>query len=65
VKEPFMNQADVVSLMAATICAGLPEKAKPTHPTDNDRIAVQAWDLYNAVQVASTEAAKRLAARAK
>jgi len=60
-----MNQADVVSMMAATICAGLPEKAKPTHPTDNDRIAVQAWDLYNAVQVAATEAAKRLAARAK
>ena len=60
-----MNQADVVSLMAATICAGLPEKAKPTHPTDNDRIAVQAWDLYNSVQLASTEAAKRLTARTK
>ncbi|MEO8090630.1 MAG: hypothetical protein ABI703_10070 [Gemmatimonadales bacterium] len=58
-----MDHADVVSLLAATICAGLPEKAKPTHQSDYDRLAVQAWDLYNAVQLASTEAAKRLAAR--
>jgi hypothetical protein len=58
-----MNQTDVVSLMAATLCAGLPEKAKPTHQSDHDRIANQAWDLYNAVQFTSREAAQRGAAR--
>lgn len=52
-----MNHTDIVSLMAATLYAGLSEKAKPTKakPTSEpdqlfyDRIANQAWDLYNAV----------------
>jgi hypothetical protein len=59
-----MNQNDTVSLMAATLCAGLSEKAK-TQPDQlfYDRIADQAWNLYNAVQFTSTEAAKRAAAR--
>jgi hypothetical protein len=55
-----MNQIDTVSLMAAALLAGLSEKAK-TQPDKlfYDRIANQAWDLYNAVQFTSTEAAQR------
>ena len=55
-----MNQTDTVSLMAAALLAGLSEKAK-TQPDKlfYDRIANQAWDLYNAVQFTSTEAAQR------
>jgi hypothetical protein len=59
-----MNQTDTVSLMAAALCAGLSEKAK-TQPDQlfYDRIADQAWNLYNAVQFTSAEAAKRGLAR--
>jgi hypothetical protein len=55
-----MSQADTVSLMAATLHAGLSEKAK-SQPDQlfYDRIANQAWDLYNAVQFTSSEAMKR------
>jgi hypothetical protein len=60
-----MNQSDTVSLMAAALLAGLSEKAK-TQPDKlfYDRIANQAWDLYNAVQFTSREAAQRGSARA-
>jgi len=59
-----MNQTDTVSLMAATLLAGLSEKAK-TQPAKlfYERIANQAWDLYNAVQFTSSDAAQRGAAR--
>jgi hypothetical protein len=60
-----MNQTDTVSLMAAALLAGLSEKAK-TQPDKlfYDRIANQAWDLYNAVLFTSREAAQRGSARA-
>jgi hypothetical protein len=64
-EESQVNPTDVVSLMAAAMCAGLPEKAKPTHQSDHDRLANLAWDLYNAVQSTSSQAAQRLAARPK
>lgn len=55
-----MDHTDTVSMMAATLYAGLSEqkKSQPDQAFYN-RIANQAWDLYNAVQFTATEAAQR------
>lgn len=59
-----MNQTEIVSLMAATLYAGSQPKAQPDQQQlSYDRIAMQAWDLYNAVQFTSAEAAQRGTAR--
>ena len=58
-----MNQADVVSPDGRHHLRRTPREGQADAPIGYDRIAVQAWDLYNAVQVASTESLKRLAAR--
>jgi hypothetical protein len=61
-----MAQNETVGQMAAVIYAA---RVGVKSPTGNDRqtfcddAANAAWDIYNAVQVASTEAAKRLTAR--
>lgn len=59
-----MNQTETVSLMAAILYAASQSKAQPDQQKlFYDRTANQAWDLYNAVQLTSTEAAQRGTAR--